>query len=73
MKQLAQLDTQKVAKDMRKGYMQLLTQQIKKAAKSVDDFFFVEGDEEGEEVRPHFYGSLAFGIAVVVFVYTMII
>lgn len=73
MKQLANLDTQKVAKDMRKGYMQLLTQQIKKAAHSVDDFFFVEGDEEGEEVRPYFYGSLAFGIAVVVFVYTVIL
>jgi len=73
MKQLAELDKRKVAKDMRKGYMKLLSQQIKKAAKSVDDYFFVEGDEESEEIRPHFYGSLAFGIAVVIFVYTVIL
>lgn len=73
MKQLSNVETKKVAHDLQKGYMQLLTQQIKKAAHSVDDFFFVEGDEEGEEVRPYFYGSLAFGIAVVLFVFTVIL
>lgn len=73
MKQLSNVETKKVAHDLQKGYMQLLTQQINKAAHSVDDFFFVEGDEEGEEVRPYFYESLAFGIAVVLFVYTVIL
>lgn len=68
MKQFYNIEAKKVAHNLQKGYMKLLLQQVKKAAKSVDDFFFVEGDEEGDEVRPHFYGSLAFGIAVVIFV-----
>ena len=73
MKQFFNVEAKKVANDIQKGYMQLLTQQINKAAHSVDDFLFVEGDEEGEEVRPYFYGSLAFAIAVVLFVYTVIL
>lgn len=73
MKQISNVEAKKVARDIQKGYMKLLSQQVKKAAKSVDDFFFVEGDEEGDEVRPYFYGSLAFGIAVVLVVYTVIL
>lgn len=73
MNSLQKVDTQKIARDLRKGYMQLLTNQAKKAARSVDNYFFVEGDEESEEVRPYFYGSISFGIVVVLFVYVAII
>lgn len=69
MKQLPSVEAKKIAYDLQKGYMQLLTHQIKKAARSVDDIFFVEGDEESEEVRPYFYGSISFIVAVVLFVY----
>lgn len=73
MNSLQKVDTQKVARDLRKGYLQLLTKQTKKVARSIDDYFFVEGDEESEEIRPYFYGSISFVIAVVLFVYVTII
>ncbi|MEK9199758.1 hypothetical protein [Ureibacillus sp. FSL E2-3493] len=50
-----------VARELTKGYIRLLTQQATKGVKAVDDYFF---DEDEEGVRPFFYGSIAFGIAV---------
>lgn len=73
MKQLTKSQSQEVARSMRKGYMKLLSQQAKKAAHSIDSFFFVEGDQESEEIRPYFYGAISFGVAVVLFVYVAII
>lgn len=62
----------KIARSMRKGYMKLLSQQTKKVVHSIDSFFFVEGDQESEEIRPYFYGAISFDVAVVLFVYVAI-
>ena len=59
----------------RKAYIRLLTTAAS-APKAVDEFIFgtaEERTEEESEVRPYFYGSLSFGIAVVSLVYTFIV
>lgn len=40
--------SEEIARSMRKGYMKLLSQQARKAAQSIDSFFFMEGDQESE-------------------------
>lgn len=59
----------------RKAFIKLLTVAAI-APKAVDEYFFGTAEERTEdesEIRPHFYGSLAFGIAVALFVYVVII
>lgn len=72
MKPLTQKERQSIARSMKKGYIQLLTQSIKDTAHIIDGLFFTEDDEEGDEIRPYFYGSLAFGLAVALFLYVVI-
>ena len=72
MKQLTKSQSQEIARSMCKGYLKLLSQQVKKAAHSIDAFFFVEGDQESEEIRPYFYGAISFGVAVVLFVFVTV-
>lgn len=58
----------------RKSFMKLLTVAAN-APKAVDEYFFGQADdreEESEEVRPYFYGSISFGIAVLLFCYVVI-
>lgn len=59
----------------RKAYIRLLTT-VASAPKAVDEYFFGTAEDRTEDeadVRPHFYGSLAFGLATVALVYTVII
>lgn len=72
MKQLTKAQSYEVARTMRKGYMNLLSQQVKKVAHSIDAFFFVGGDQESEEIRPYFYGAISFGVAVVLFIFVTV-
>ncbi|WP_400195126.1 hypothetical protein [Lysinibacillus telephonicus] len=53
-----------VRRELIKGYLQLLTQ----AAEKVDGYLF-DDSEESDEVRSCFYGSLAFGITVCLFLF----
>lgn len=64
---VAAIKKRDVARELTKGYIRLLTQQATKGVKAVDNYFFDEEDDE-EGVRPFFYGSLAFGIAVSLFI-----
>ena len=62
-------------RDYHKAYIKLLTAAAS-APKTVDEYLFGTAEERTEEeadVRPHFYGSLSFGIAVVLFIYVVII
>jgi len=52
-----------VAKELTKGYMKLLTQVAANGIKAVDDYFFDNETEEDSDIKPYFYGSLAFGIS----------
>ena len=76
MKQSTTAD--KLRKDYVKAYMKLLTQvaQVpRRSIKVVDEYFFgtiEERDEDSESVRPYFYGSMSFGLAVLLFCYVAI-
>lgn len=59
----------------RKAYIRLLTTAAS-APKAVDEYFFGTAEERTEDeadVRPHFYGSLAFGLATAALVYVVIL
>ena len=53
-----------VAKELTKGYMKLLKQVAANGIKAVDDYFFDNETEEDSDIKPYFYGSIAFGISV---------
>lgn len=58
-------------RDYRKAYMKLLSA-VTNVPKAVDEYFFMpaeERDEYEEGVRPYFYGSLSFIIAVGLFIF----
>lgn len=59
----------------RKAFIKLLNVALS-APKAVDELLFGTAEERTEDesdIRPHFYGSLSFGIAVALFVYVVII
>ena len=59
----------------RKAFIKVLTVAAS-APKAVDEYFFgtvAERTEDESDIRPHFYGSISFGIAVALFVYVVII
>lgn len=60
----------KLARDYRKAYIKLLSGAVS-VPKAVDEYFFgpvEERTEEDAEVRPYFYGSMLFAIAVALFI-----
>lgn len=61
--------TQKQRKNYVVAYIRLLTAAAnapRRIIKAVDGYFF---DEECADIRPYFYGSLSFGMAVTLFLY----
>lgn len=54
-----------IARELTKGYIRLLTQQVVNGVKAIDDYFIGEDDSE---VRLWFYGSMAFGLAVTILI-----
>lgn len=54
-----------IARELTKGYIRLLTQAVANVVKTADNYFF---DEDDSEIRPYFYGSLAFGLAVTILI-----
>ena len=56
-------------------WLELLTQAAQ-ATRQIDEYFFGTAEERTEDesdIRPHFYVSISFGIAVALFVYVVII
>lgn len=51
---------QNIARELRKGYMKLLTQ----AANKVDDCFFDKESDDDTMVKPYFYTAIIFGIGI---------
>ncbi|WP_346234733.1 hypothetical protein MKY04_16210 [Lysinibacillus telephonicus] len=65
MKQIAlTIKKRNIARELTKGYIQLLTQ----AAEKVDGYFF-DDSEESDEIRPYFYGAIIFGLTVTLLIY----
>lgn len=57
---VATIRKRNIARELIKGYMRLLTAAAN-GAKAVDEYFI---GEEDSEIRPYFYGSCGFSIAV---------
>ena len=70
---VATVKKQNVARELTKGYLRLLTQQAVNGAKAVDGYFFYPESEEDSEIRPYFYGSLGFGIAVTLLIFITVV
>lgn len=69
MKQIQQV----TEKEYIKAGLKLLSAAVNKPRhiiKQIDSYFFCEEDEE---IKPYFYGSISFIVAVVLFVYVTII
>lgn len=69
---VATIKKRDVAKELTKGYMKLLTQVAANGIKAVDDYFFDNETEEDSDIKPYFYGSIAFGIAVTLLIFVIV-
>ena len=61
-------------RDYRRAYMKLLTAATS-VPKTIDEYFFGTVDDstdESEEIRPYFYGSISFGLAILLFCYVIV-
>lgn len=61
----ATIKKRNIARELTKGYIRLLTAAVA-AGKAIDEIFI---GEEDSEIRPYFYGSIAFGVAVSLLIY----
>lgn len=70
---MKQAQQQLTEKQYMKAWLRLLSaaaNTTRHIIKQVDNYFFCEEDAD---IKPHFYGSLSFGIATVLFVYIVIL
>jgi len=58
-------------RDYRRAWLKLLTQ-VAQTPRQIDTYFFGTDDDRDEDVRPYFYGSMSFGLAVALFLFVII-
>lgn len=65
-------------REYKKAFIKLLTQAVQATRRLigvVDEYFFGtigKRDEDTESIRPFFYGSISFGLAILLFYYVAI-
>lgn len=72
MKQASEKASGTFAREYSKVYIRLLTAVVnmpRRIISKVDGYFF---DEECAEIRPYFYGSISFALAIILFLYLAI-